>query len=85
MSEEMAGGEQQSSIIIVDLNNKEIPLKAKVYWMVFELRDFLAENAYTCLFTNFYFEHMGERLGEYLELAELDLEANPRIFMVPGK
>ena len=76
---------QLCNLIIVDLNGKEIPLKTKMYWMVFELRDFLAEHVYTCFFTNFYFEHMGERLSEYSELAELDLEANPRIFMVPGK
>jgi hypothetical protein len=73
------------SLIIVDLNGKEIPLKTKIFWMVFELRDFLAEHVYTCFFTNFYFEHMGQKLSEYIELAELDLEANPRIFMVPEK
>ena len=53
--------------------------------MVFELRDYLQEHVYTCFYTNFFFEHMGQRLSEYSELAELDLEANPRIFMMPDK
>ncbi len=52
--------------------------------MVFELREFLAEHVYTCLFTNFYFEHAGNRLNEYSELSELDLASNPRIIMKPG-
>ena len=52
-------------IIVVDLNNKEIPLTMIMFGMVFQLRDFLAEHIYTCLFTNFYFEHSGERLNEY--------------------
>ena len=53
--------------------------------MVFELREFLAEHVYTCFFTNFYFEHAGQRLNEYSELSELDLASNPRIIMKPGK
>ena len=56
-----------------------------MYEMVFELREFLAEHVYTCFFTNFYFEHAGQKLNEYSELSELDLAANPRIFMRPGK
>lgn len=56
-----------------------------MYEMVFELREFLAEQVYTCFFTNFYFEHAGRRLNEYSELSELDLETNPRIVMKPGK
>ena len=56
-----------------------------MYEMVFELREFLAEHVYTCLFTNFYFEHAGQRLNEYSELSELDLVSNPRIIMKPGK
>ncbi len=56
-----------------------------MYELVFELREFLAEHVYTCFFTNFYFEHAGQRLNEYSELSELDLESNPRIVMKPGK
>ena len=56
-----------------------------MYEMVFELREFLAEHVYTCFFTNFYFEHAGIRLGEYMSLSELDLDTNPRIVMKPGK
>jgi hypothetical protein len=56
-----------------------------MYEMVFELREFLSEHVYTCFFTNFYFEHAGNRLNEYSELSELDLSANPRIVMKPGK
>ena len=50
-----------------------------------ELREFLAEHVYTCFFTNFYFEHAGQRLSEYTQLSELDLDTNPRIVMKPGK
>ncbi len=53
--------------------------------MVYELRDFLSEHIYTCFFTNFYFEHNGERLNEYRELADLDLATNPKLFMRPDK
>ena len=92
------------SIVIIDLNCKEIHLKVSqkvliinididvaffvqtvLYEMVFELREFLAEHVYTCFFTNFYFEHAGQRLNEYSELSELDLATNPRIIMKPGK
>ena len=73
------------SITIIDLNCKEIHLKTVMYEMVFELREFLADHAYTCFFTNFYFEHAGQRLNEYSELSELDLASNPRIIMKPGK
>ena len=41
--------------------------------MVLELREFLNEHIYTCFFTNFYFEHNGQPLNEYIELTELDL------------
>jgi len=56
-----------------------------MYEMVYELREFLAEHVYTCFFTNFYFEHAGQRLNEYSELSELDLISNPRIIMKPDK
>ena len=51
--------------------------------MVFELREFLNEHIYTCFFTNFYFEYNGQPLNEYIELTELDLASNPKIFMRP--
>jgi len=88
------------SIVVVDLNGREIHLKVGTeklntlnsqcvqtvaYEMVFELREFLSEHIYTCFFTNFYFEHAGQRLNEYSELMELDLVSNPRIVMKPGK
>jgi hypothetical protein len=72
-------------MLIVDLNNKEIPIKMALFGFVFQLREVLAEHVYTCLYTNFYFEHNGERLNDYTTLSELDLSANPRIFMMPGK
>ena len=53
--------------------------------MIFELREFLAEHVYTCFFTNFYFEHNGQRLNDYIELSQLDLKTNRRIFMKPEK
>ena len=60
-------------------------MQTVAYEMVFELREFLSEHIYTCFFTNFYFEHAGQRLNEYSELMELDLVSNPRIVMKPGK
>lgn len=52
--------------------------------MVLELREFLNEHAYTCFFTNYYFEHNGNRLNDYTELADIDLKEDPRIYMRPG-
>jgi hypothetical protein len=73
------------NIIIVDLNSKELPLKSSAHEMIFELREYLSEHVYTCFFTNFYFEHNGQRLNDYTELSQLDLKTNPRIFMKPDK
>jgi len=53
--------------------------------MVFELREYLSTHIFTCLHTNFAFEHNGEVLNEYTELADLDLSSNPKIFMKPCK
>lgn len=55
------------------------------YEMVLELREFLSEHVYTCFFTNYYFEHHGVRLNDYMELSELNLEEDPKIFMRPEK
>lgn len=49
--------------------------------MVFELREYLAAHIFTCLHSNYTFEHNGEILNEYTELAELDLSVNPKILM----
>lgn len=65
--------------------NYDAYLQTVVYEHVIELRELLAEHIYTCFFTNFYFEHAGQRLSDYTQLSELDLEANPRIIMKPGK
>lgn len=53
--------------------------------MVCELREFLSEHIQTCFFTNFYFEHNGERLNEYQELINLDLVTNSKIFLRPER
>ena len=53
--------------------------------MLFELRESLSEHVYTCFFTNFYFEHNGQRLNDYTELSQLDLKTNPRLFMKPDR
>lgn len=55
------------------------------YEMVLELREFLTEHVYTCFFTHYYFEHSGQRLNDYTELSQLDLESEPRIYMRPEK
>jgi hypothetical protein len=55
------------------------------YEMVLELREFLNEHVFTCFFTHYYFEHAGKKLNDYTELRELDLLADPKIFMRPGK
>lgn len=53
--------------------------------MVLELREFLNEHVYTCFFTHYYFEHMGKKLNDYTEIADLNLLEDPRIYMRPGK
>jgi Mitochondrial function, CLU-N-term len=55
------------------------------YEMVLELREFLSEHVYTCFFTNYYFEHAGQRLNDYTELAELNLQEDSKILMKPEK
>ena len=52
--------------------------------MILELREFLNEHVYTCFFTHYHFEHMGKKLNDYTELAELNFEEDPRICMRPG-
>ena len=69
------------NLVIVDLNGREINLKMVQYELILELREFLSEHAYTCFFTNYYLEHNGAKLSDYTDLAELDLETHPRIFM----
>ena len=55
------------------------------YEMLLELREFLNEHVYTCFFTNYYFEHAGQKLNDYTELAELNLQEDPKIYMRPCK
>jgi len=55
-----------------------------VYEMVLELREFLNEHVNTCFFTHYYFEHMGVRLNDYTELAELKLNEDSKLYMRPG-
>lgn len=55
------------------------------YEMVLELREFLNEHVYTCFYTHYYFEHEGQKLNDYTELAELNLQNDAKIFMRPGK
>jgi hypothetical protein len=71
------------NIKIVDLNKREIKLKMVQYELILELREFLAEHVYTCFFTNYYLEHGGKELSDYSDLSELDLEADPKIYMRP--
>ena len=53
--------------------------------MLFELREYLSAHIFTCLHTNFNFEHNGSILNEYTELAELDLANNQKIYMRAAK
>ena len=47
------------------------------YELILELREFLSEHVYTCFFTNYYLQHAGEKLSEYSDLSEMDLETDP--------
>lgn len=85
MEDTLNTGGRLLSLILVDLNKREIPLKMVQYEMVLELREFLAEHVYTCFFTHYYFEHSGARLNDYTELAELDLSADSKIYMRPDR
>lgn len=53
------------------------------YELLLELREFINDHVQTCFFTNYYLEHDGKELNDFTELASLDLEANPKIFMRP--
>lgn len=53
--------------------------------MVLELKEFLSEHVFTCFFTHYYFEHNGNKLNDYTEIAELNLKEHTQIFMRPGK
>jgi len=71
------------NITIKDLNGREIKLKMLQYELILELREFLSEHVYTCFFTNYYLEHGGIKLSDYSNLAEMDLESDPFIYMKP--
>lgn len=83
LEHDMQAAPRLLSLTIVDLNQREIPLKMVQYEMVLELREFLAEHVYTCFFTHYYFEHAGQRLNDYSELAELELDSDNKIYMRP--
>jgi hypothetical protein len=37
--------------------------------MIMEVREFLAENVYTCFFTNYYLEHAGTKLSDFEDIS----------------
>lgn len=51
------------------------------YELILELREYLSEHVYTCFFTNYYLEHQGNKLSDYSDLSELDLETDNKIYM----
>ena len=51
--------------------------------LILEVREFLAENAYTCFFTNYALVHDGRQLGDYDDVSQLDLSRDNRIYMKP--
>lgn len=53
------------------------------YELILELREFLSEHVYTCFFTNYYLEHAGVKLSDYSDLSEMNLDADPYIYMRP--
>lgn len=60
-------------ITIVDQTGQHIKLGLVICEQIAELREVLLENVNTCFFTNYYFEHKGQRLPEGQELKALDL------------
>ena len=84
--------QQLVNITIVDFNKREISLKVSLiifiydfqmvqYELILELREYLSEHVYTCFFTNYYLEHQGNKLSDYSDLSELDLETDNKIYM----
>ena len=59
-------------------------IKVSTHELIVEMRELLNEHIYTCFFTNYVLEHNGQKLNEFSELAELDLETNNYIIMRPG-
>jgi hypothetical protein len=56
------------NIIIVDLNNHEIPLRIVKAELVIELVEYLSEHVHTCFFTNYALEFNGKTLNEMQDL-----------------
>ncbi len=48
------------------------------------MRELINEHIYICFFKNYVLEQNGQKLNEFSELAELDLEQNNYIIMRPG-
>lgn len=83
------------NIVVVDLNNREINYKVSHSFshsyilqmvpseMILEIREFLAENAFTCFFTNYFLEHCGNKMSEFSQLGEHDLTSDNKIYMRP--
>jgi hypothetical protein len=53
--------------------------------MILELREYLNDHVNTCFYTNYFFEHSGERLNDYTELAGLDFSGDNKIYMRENK
>lgn len=71
--------------MIVDLNKTEIAVKMMHSEMILELREFLNDHVNTCFYTNYFFEHAGDRLNDYTELAGLDFTQDNKIYMRENK
>jgi hypothetical protein len=56
---------QGFKITIIDQTGSEIKLGVVQCELITELREMLLENVNTMFFTNYYFEHKGERMEEY--------------------
>ena len=70
------------NIIIIDLNQHEIPLKIVKAELVLELIEYLSEHVFTCFFTNYSLEVNGKILNEMADLIDVGLtEENNKIYM----
>ena len=70
------------NIVIIDLNQHEIPLKIVKAELVLELIEYLSEHVFTCFFTNYSLEVGGKVLNEMADLIDVGLtEENNKIYM----
>ena len=49
--------------------------------MLIEIKEFLTEYVYTAFYTHYYFEHQGQKLNDYTEVALLNLKDEPILYM----